>query len=177
MDNSLICKLGSYTSMRHNSVRDSESQMMRYADTLRHNLHFCQSIKMILKEKSILLTIQGRTFLQEDCEIAVRKHSLTKDHTITHPTSVLFWEVVAEIYEQHEKEKDKYNQGAIDITKSSFNSLVFTTSSGMVPECTRVNKRLVEKIAEKRREPYASVMTYIRTKLRFALLSSTLAAI
>jgi len=47
----------------------------------------------------------------------------------------------------------------------------------MAPECNRVNKRLAEKIAEKRREPYASVMTYIRTKLRFALLRSTLAAI
>jgi len=39
----------------------------------------------------------------------------------------------------------------------------------MTPECTRVNKRLEEKIAEKHREPYASAMTYIRTKLRFAL--------
>jgi len=38
-------------------------------------------------------------------------------------------------------------------------------------------KRLAEKIAEKCREPYASVTTYIRTKLRFALLRSTLAAI
>jgi len=44
----------------------------------------------------------------------------------------------------------------------------------MAPEC-RVNKRLAEKIAEKCREPYASVITYIRTKLRFALLRSTLA--
>ena len=50
----------------------------------------------------------------------------------------------------------------------------------MAPECNRVNKRLAEKIAEKCREPYpayASVITYIRTKLRFALLRSTLAAI
>ena len=30
----------------------------------------------------------------------------------------------------------------------------------MAPECTRVNKRLAEKIIEKCREPYASVMTY-----------------
>jgi len=65
----------------------------------------------------------------------------------------------------------------IDIEKSSFNPLVFTTTGGMAPECNRVNKRLAEKIAEKRREPYASVITYIRTKLRFALLRSTLAAI
>jgi len=47
----------------------------------------------------------------------------------------------------------------------------------MAQECNRGNKRLAEKIAEKRREPYASVIIYIRTKLRFALLRNTLAAI
>jgi len=36
----------------------------------------------------------------------------------------------------------------------------------MAPECNRINIRLAEKIAEKHREPYASVITYIRTKLR-----------
>jgi len=65
----------------------------------------------------------------------------------------------------------------IDIDKSSFNPLVFTTTGGMAPECNRVNKRLPEKIAEKRRELYASVIMYIRAKLRFALRRSTLAAI
>ena len=29
VDHSLICKLGGYTSLRHNSVRDSEAQIMR----------------------------------------------------------------------------------------------------------------------------------------------------
>jgi len=47
----------------------------------------------------------------------------------------------------------------------------------MAPECTKVNKRLAEKIAEKCREPYVSVMTYKRTKLRFALFRSTLSAV
>jgi len=47
----------------------------------------------------------------------------------------------------------------------------------MAPECAMVNKT-GQKIAEKHREPHASVMTYIRTKLRFAVLrNSTLAAI
>jgi len=41
----------------------------------------------------------------------------------------------------------------------------------VVPECTRAKKRLVEKC----RESNVSVMTYIRTKLRFAR-RSTLAA-
>jgi len=64
-----------------------------------------------------------------------------------------------------------------DIEKSSFNPLVFTITGGMAPQCNRVNKRLAEKIAEKRKEPHASVITYIRKKLRFALLRSTLVAI
>jgi len=35
VDHSLICKLGGYTSMRHNSVRDSEAQMRGvYRDVL-----------------------------------------------------------------------------------------------------------------------------------------------
>ena len=67
---------------------------------------------------------------------------------------------------QHEKERDKYNQGVIDIEKSSFNPFVFT-SGEMAPEYTS-QKRLAKKIAEECREPYASVMTYIMTKLRFA---------
>jgi len=99
------------------------------------------------------------------------------DIRITHPTSQSYsGKSLAEVYQQHEKEKkDKYNQRVIDIEKSSFNSLVFTTTGGMAPECYRVN--MAEKIAEKRREPHAFVITYTRTKLRFALLRSTLAAI
>jgi len=75
---------------------------------------------------------------------------------ITHPTSQSYsGKSLEKIYQPHEKEKnDKYNHRVIDIDKSSFNPLVFTTSGGMAPECNRVNKRLAEKIAEKRREPY-----------------------
>jgi len=64
-----------------------------------------------------------------------------------------------------------------DIEKSSFNPLVFATSGGMAPECTKVDKRLAEKIAERHSKSHASVLTYIRIKLRFALRRSTLAAI
>jgi len=98
------------------------------------------------------------------------------DIRITHPTSQSYsGKSLAEVYQQHEKEKkDKFNQRVIDIEMSSFNPLVFTTSGGMAPECNRANKKLAEKIAEKRREPYASVIMYTRTKLRFALLRAPL---
>jgi len=70
--------MGSYTLMRHNSVKDSEAQISeRCVKMFRQNPQFCQSTKTILKEKSTLLTMQGWIFLQEDCGMAARKHSLT----------------------------------------------------------------------------------------------------
>jgi len=51
------------------------------------------------------------------------------DIRITHPTSQSYsGKSLAEIYQQYEQEKDKYNQRVTDIEKSSFNPLVFTTS-------------------------------------------------
>jgi len=97
---------------------------------------------MTMKEKSTLLTMQDWISLREDCGIAVRKLSLTR---ITHPTSQTYsGKFLAKIYQQHEKEKDKYNQRVIDIEKSLFNPLVFTTRGGMASECNRINKRLAE---------------------------------
>jgi len=51
------------------------------------------------------------------------------------------------------RKKDKYNQRVIDIEKSTFITLVFTTGRWMAPECNRVNNRLAEKIVEKCRNP------------------------
>jgi len=60
------------------------------------------------------------------------------DIWITYPTSQSYsGKSLAEIYQQHEKEKDKFNQRLSDIEKSSFNPLVFTTSAGIAPESTK----------------------------------------
>ena len=156
--------------MRHNSVKDSETQIMR---------EVCRDVQT----EPTLLPINENDY-QRKVNIADKArldisairlwNSCEKtffDIRITHPTSQSYsGKSLAEVYQQHEKEKDKYNQRVIDIEKSLFNSLVFTTTGGMAPECNRVNKRLAEKIAEKRREPYASVIKYIRTKLSSGLL-------
>jgi len=84
---------------------------------------------------------------------------------------------LAGVCQQDEKEKDKYSQGVVDMERSSFGPLVFAAGGRMAPECNRVNKKLAEKIAEGRREPWAFVMTCLGTGLRFALSRSTLIAI
>jgi len=78
VDHSLICKLGGYTSMRHNSVRGSEAQIMR---------EVCRDVQT----EPTLLPINENDYerkvntadiarldsLREDCGIAVRKLSST----------------------------------------------------------------------------------------------------
>jgi len=58
------------------------------------------------------------------------------DKRITHPTSETYYgKSPAEIDQKHENQKD--NQRVMDIEKSSFNPLVFTTSGGMAPKSTK----------------------------------------
>ena len=42
------------------------------------------------------------------------------------------------------------------------------------PECEAFNRQLAHRLADKRKDDYASVANYIRTKIRFALLKSVL---
>ena len=58
--------------------------------------------------------------------------------------------------------------------KASFVPLVFTTSGGMAPECAAFMKQVAHQLADKRKDDYAAVANYIRTKIRFALLKSVL---
>ena len=78
VDHSVICKLGGYTLMRHNSVRDSEVQIIKeVCRDVQTEPTLLPISKMTMKEKSTLLTMQGWIPQQENCGIAARKLSLT----------------------------------------------------------------------------------------------------
>ena len=47
----------------------------------------------------------------------------------------------------------------------------------MSPECEKCNKRIAEILAIKTKESYSDNMSFIRRKIRFALLKATLIAI
>ena len=83
-----------------------------------------------------------------------------------------------QLYLENEREKKRlYNDRTVPTERTTLTLLVFSTTGGMGPECARMNKRLAEMIAAKRGEAYSHVMSYIRTRLRFALLRCTLIAI
>ena len=101
------------------------------------------------------------------------------DIRVTHPNCLSnVGKPVVDIYSEHQKSKKvEYEERIIQSEKGSFTPLVFTTSGGMGPECIIFYKRVAELTAAKKNERYAIIMNYIRTRLRFAMLRSTLIGI
>ncbi len=101
------------------------------------------------------------------------------DVCVTHPNSPTYKNKnLTQIYNLHEERKmKKYNNRIIQVEKGTFTPLIYTTSGGWGPQATRYHKRLATKISQKRGEEYASVMSYMRTRIRFSILRSTLIAI
>ena len=82
------------------------------------------------------------------------------------------------LYQRNEDEKKAlYEERVLQVEKGSFQPLVFLTTGGTGPSCSKVIKRMAGKIAVKKRESYSHVMDFVRTRLRFALLRSVLIAV
>ena len=75
----------------------------------------------------------------------------------------------------HVNEKRRlYSRKVLDIEHGTFTPLVFTTTGGMGKECSRYHSRLAELIAIKKGKQYAKTMSWIRSRISFALLISAL---
>ena len=80
-----------------------------------------------------------------------------------------------QIYRQHETEKKRqYASRVLDEEQATFTPLVFSTTSGMAAECKRYHSRLAELLATKKVESYATIMSWIRAWVSFAMLRSAL---
>ena len=63
----------------------------------------------------------------------------------------------------------------MDVEQGTFTPLVFTTTGGMEEGCgKRYHNRLAELVAAKKGENYATTVSWIRSKVSFAILRSAL---
>ena len=70
------------------------------------------------------------------------------------------------------KKKKQYNERIMQVEHGTFTPLVLFASGGMGRESRKFYARLSEMIAEKRKENYAVIASWIRRKLSFALANS-----
>ena len=163
--------------MRHNRVRDLEASILK---------DVCKDVKT----EPELMPVGGSNITSlntsEKARLDVSAVGIWSpmertflDVRVVHPNAPSYkGKKIDKIYDQNEKEKKRaYNQRIIQVEKASFTPLVFTTSGGMGPECTKYHKKVAQLISLKTKEEYSHVMNHLRTRLRFTLLRSTLIAL
>ena len=81
----------------------------------------------------------------------------------------------AALFKSSEKIKERqYKERIEGVEQSAFTPLVFTCAGGIAPKSLAVLKRLAERISEKQKVHYSVVTGWLRTRLSFSLLRSTL---
>ena len=76
--------------------------------------------------------------------------------------------------ENEDQKKRAYNERIVQVERGTFTPLVFTCFGGQSHECSRFYKELYCKLAIKRNMSVMAVTNFVRTKLSFTLLKSTL---
>ena len=178
IDHALVCRLGGYTIMRHNEIRNTETELLR---------EVCRDVQI----EPALIPLSGQQFSRSAITGDMARLDVSArgfwspmgkaffDVRITHPNaSSNSTKTLPQIYAHHENEKKReYSERVNQVEHASFTPLVFTTSGSEGPECKQFHRRLATLISNKRKESYADTIAYIRRKLRFSLLRTTLVAL
>ena len=124
--------------MRHNSLRNTEAKLMSVV---------CRDVQV---EPELLPTAQevhGNTADRARLDIAARGVWSPQERTffdvrVTYPNANSNMnKSLADVYRSNElQKKNCYNDRILNVEKSSFTPLVFTTTGGMGKECERLNK-------------------------------------
>ena len=173
------CHLGGFLGLRHDSVRNTIANLLEKAKD-------CNDIEI---EKHL-------TPLDIDEKRRAPRTSNTTEGARMDVTALGFWGPLQRVFcdirvfnplapskgfksaeaqkKDNEKEKkDAYQWRVKEIEKGTFTPLVFTVQGGCGRECDAFLKQLSEKIAKKSGEDQSSIMAWIRTKLSFALVRTS----
>jgi hypothetical protein len=177
INHALSCKHGPYVIMRHNKIRDLEAELMR---EVCHDVRIEPELLPLANDR----VVTGNKAKKARLDVAGNgvwgpQERTFLDVRVMHPNAESYKNKdVAQVYEQHEREKKRtYNERIIRIEKGSFTPIVLSTFGGMGVEAERYHKRIAQLIRAKRNEPYASVIGYIRTRIRICLLNSVLTSL
>ena len=178
INHALICKKGGYVSLRHNSLRDTTAELLT------------QICKDVVTEPPLLdlngevLTSGSNTTDNARLDVSCRSfwtplERAFIDIRVFHPQAPTnAMKTPPQMYIKHETEKKRmYNSRVLQVEKGTFTPIVFSTSGGMGLEAQRFFKRLAEKISRKTGQKYSEVITFIRRRLRFDLLKTTIIAL
>jgi hypothetical protein len=170
------CKKGGFVTQRHNELRDLTGELL---EEVCHDVCIepplgeltgeTLTLRSAISSDEARLDISARGVWTKgqraffDVRVFDPLAQSYKDHTLD------------QAYHLNEAEKKRaYNERILQVENGTFTPLVFCAAGGMGPECSAFFKQLASLIAEKRGQSHATVSSWLRTKLSFALLRSAL---
>ena len=171
----MICQRGGLVIQYHNDIRDLEAELL---DMVCYDIAIEPTLQPLASEE---LSRGANTAVDARLDVHCRgfwerQRATFFDIWVCHPKVDSYKELSAkQIYKLHkDKKKQKYVSRIIEVENRTFTPLVFTTTGGMSQECQRYHSRLAEFISSKKQENYATTVTWIRTKVSFAILRTAL---
>lgn len=174
VDHVMVCRQGGFIIQRHNELRDLEADMV---NPVCHNVQVEPVLQGITGEvltrgmnqaPDAWLDIHARGFWD-------RQGSAFSNVRVCHPNTESYKDLtIQQIYRKDEHEKRLYANRVLEVELGTFTPLVITTTRGMADECKYFHSRLVELISIKKGKEYSTTISWIHSKVSFALLRSAL---
>jgi hypothetical protein len=176
VEHALNCKCGGFPSLRHNEVRDITADLLT---EVCHNVMVEPPLQPLSGE-----SLSHRSAITEDnARVDVAVSSFWSAHQrsfldvrVYNPFSCTYAKsTLKACHRRHEAEKRRqYSERVNSVEFGSFTPLVFTTAGGMGPAATVFYKRLASLISIHRSTCYSQVLNWIRCRLSFSLLRSSI---
>ena len=179
INHALTCKKGGFIAERHDNIKNILTKLL------------CKVGKGVESEPH-LLGLTGETFdlrtanTADEARLDIKAPGFWQrgqtayfDVRVTHVNNkAQQGQSTSKTFKQHEQAKKReYLQRILEVDNGSFTPLVFGTNGGLGEECARFLSALSNKISKKEDESYASIITWVRTRLSFEIVRSSIACI
>ena len=180
VEHALSCPTGGYTSIRHNEVRDLTASMLR---EVCHDVQVEPHLQPLTGETMVHRTantepgarldisacgVWGGRFERTFFDVRVFNPSAQSNRATS----------LQSTYRRHKMEKKRhYEQRVLEIERASFTPLVMSATGGMGSIARTFYSRLVSMLSEKQGTSYSKTVEWIRCKLSFALLRTSILCI
>ena len=180
VEHALSCPKGGFPSIRHNEIRDITANILT---EVCNNVCIEPHLQPVTGEK-----FQGATSnTQDDARLDIAANGLWGGRSERTYFDVRVFNPHAPsnrhanpsaCYRKHEKEKKRaYENRILQIEHSSFTPLVLASTGGLGPAASSTYKRVASLLAAKWDQPYSSTLSWLRCRLSFSLLRSSIQAI
>ena len=179
ISHALSCKKGGFVTLRHNEVRDITTKLL-------------SEVCVNVRNEPKLITINGEEFTYKTANTSEGARLDISATGFWTPGQRAFFDIrvfdlnarryrgleLSKCFQRNESEKKRhYNERVNNVEYGTFTPLVFSTNGGMGRECQVFYKRLAMMLAEKRSVPLHESIAFIRSKISFSLLRSSLLCI